>query len=319
MTHSHLFTSRTSKTLASLAAGAAIFASAFSSPVAANAAGGAYYPSGPQLNVPRSTVTNGGWKLCWSEEIGHAGADHFMELADIMAGTADGSVGACSGGHLMLTGWDTANPNVLPVLAAAPRTAVLTETPIQVTAGEAGRPVTFTPTTIQANGSQWYNYPGLSMGFRDAVDPAPPLWAWDIEQPQKSLSWFLMGAEQIYSQPLTIADLPRHTALGMGGSMGSYFANSMQPGGFTMAIFTDNAALRKGSTTSSSAFASWFKMSLPSNGHFSLTVSDDSSATCRVVNNKVFAFAAGSCSVTLTSLKSNGDVKATKTQTYQVK
>ena len=300
-----------------VAASALAAASLMAAPAAANAAGGTYYPSGPQVNVPLSTVTNGGWTLCWSEDIGHAGPDHLMELADIMAGTADGSVTPCGGARLMLTGWDPANPGVLPVLAAAPRSAILTETPVQVTPGELGRPVTFTPTTIQANGSQWYNYPGLAMGFRDGGDPAPPLWAWDIEQPLNSLSWFLLDRNAGNQMPMTLADLSHVTQLGLGGSMGALFGNS-ESHGFTMAIFTQNTVLHKGSKTNASSLARTLRMSTPAGGSLVVSVSDASSPSCRVDNNKLYAFGAGTCEVTVTSLKANGNVKATKSISYSV-
>jgi len=120
----------------SIVLAAALLASA---PVAA----AAYMPTGPQLGVALSTVTNGGWTLCYSATLGTPfGTDANVTLAN------------CTGTSLMLAGRETGSQTLL-VLAQAPKIDALFET------GNGDN-----PTTHNANGTEWY-YSGnnWSWGF----------------------------------------------------------------------------------------------------------------------------------------------------------
>ena len=104
----------------------------------------AYYPSGPQRDVPVATVTGGGWTQCHLDTYADFGAD----LSDLLD--------ACPGTHMMLA----CRPNdaeTLTLLAAAPRSDVLTDTGDNETV------------TTNSNGSEWYFYASggdsESMGF----------------------------------------------------------------------------------------------------------------------------------------------------------
>jgi hypothetical protein len=70
-------------------------------PAAAQAA--SYYPSGPQENVPRSTIATGGWSVCYDGDY----SDH-VSLAVILA--------ACLGAYLMMAGTAVGSPD--PVVFA---------------------------------------------------------------------------------------------------------------------------------------------------------------------------------------------------------
>lgn len=80
-----------------------------------------YYPSGPQTNVTTTSVTGGGWELCWSGPY-----NGFAKFSEIFA--------ACDGEYIMYTGWSGVSaspetlPSTLPLLAAAPRTDVFAPT-----------------------------------------------------------------------------------------------------------------------------------------------------------------------------------------------
>jgi len=101
-----------------------------------------YYPSGPQENVAKSTVTNGGWTQCWSGSYGTGGTANDA-LSFIQS--------SCTGRYLMYTGWENSSPNNLILLAAAPRSDVFRET-LKDTPG-------------LSNGTYWYYLPGTSIGF----------------------------------------------------------------------------------------------------------------------------------------------------------
>lgn len=117
-----------------------------------------YYPSGPQTNVPISTVTNGGWSLCWSGT--YSGTD---TLANIQS--------SCDKSHLMYAGSVTSSPTEFILLAAAPRADVFAPT-----IGNA---------TTLSNGTYWYYNASSSIGFApdstinlntaDIFDTASPL------------------------------------------------------------------------------------------------------------------------------------------------
>jgi hypothetical protein len=183
-------------------AGAAVAATAalvFSS-APANADVATYYPEGPQSNVAKSTVTDGGWTLCWAEAYGGV-----ADMNAVQAGTDDGSVVACDGDVLLLTGWADSASDTLIALAAAPRSEIFTETPY---ADDSGTPYArgvngwnthcWTPGNIHTtphlvNGSYWYYTPGCSMGF----SPTRDIDTWpgdscpgDVTQPYR-LSWHM--------------------------------------------------------------------------------------------------------------------------------
>ena len=124
-----------------------------------------YYPVGPQTNVDISTVTNGGWTLCFSETWEQRGTSVNQIKQD------------CAGSHLILTGREIGSTN-LNLLAAAPFDAVFTETIVD--------------TPHLSNGSWWYFTTALSMGFaireyieQDSCDVA------NREVGELSLCWHL--------------------------------------------------------------------------------------------------------------------------------
>ena len=269
-------------------------------PTAANAAGGTYYPSGPQVDVPLSTVTNGGWVLCWSGSYYSAGSS----IAQIQAGTASGSVSACDGSKVLLTGWMNSDPATLPVLAAAPTSDVFALTPENV------------PTL--SNGSYWYHTAGRGIGFSPnatILQNTCDIAGYDFQQPgyngdgtqAQRFCWHLDGDDTLVE----------------GWSVGNNVF--LQTGDFrgsgapaTRAIFKQLSSLHKGSKTNAGTLARVLKVTTPAGGSLVVSVSDASSGACRVDGNKLFAFGAGACEVTVTSLKANGDTKTAKSRTYLV-
>jgi hypothetical protein len=105
-----------------------------------------YFPSGPQQDVPESTVTSGGWTECHTDTY----ADEGEDLSDLLD--------ACPGTHMMLACRPVEADN-FTLLAAALRSDVLTDT------GENEID------TTNSNGSEWYfsNSWG-SMGFANGSD-----------------------------------------------------------------------------------------------------------------------------------------------------
>ena len=97
-----------------------------------------YYPTGPQTNVTTTSVTAGGWELCWSGPY-----NGFATFSSILA--------ACDGEYVMYTGWSGVStspetlPATLPLLAAAPRSDVFATT---ATARISD--------ATSSNGSKWY-------------------------------------------------------------------------------------------------------------------------------------------------------------------
>jgi len=279
---------KTTRLAASVAAGALALAGALVSPVAANAAG-SYYPSGPQTNVSLSTVTGGGWVLCWSQDYGTQGTT----IANILAGTDAGSVSACSSTNLLLTGWAKSDPNTLPVLAAAPKDSILNET-------------TNNGTTL-SNGTYWYYTPGMSIGFspndnisQNSCDAGDTGWGHGGGQ-DKRLCWHFGGG----------------ATLDGGWSLGTHeWLNDSSD--FTRAIFKQIPSIHKGIKVNAGALGRWLGVTRPANGSLSVSVSEGSSGACSVSGNVLYASGSGICSVTVTSLKANGDVKSTKTKDYLV-
>jgi hypothetical protein len=125
------------RTLAALIASALL--SMTGTPTAsANGGTPSYYPFGPVANIDLSTVTSGGWKLCFSETWTQVGTSVNQIKND------------CAGSYLLITGREIGSTN-LDLLAAAPFDSVFTET------------VRNTPHLD--NGSWWYFTTGISMGF----------------------------------------------------------------------------------------------------------------------------------------------------------
>lgn len=108
------------------------------------AAAPSYYPNGPQTNVAQSTLTGGGWTLCWSGTYATSGTS----LATIQA--------QCPGAYLALAGGATGSSTLL-VVAAAPRADVLANT------GTSNTP-------HLANGTGWYYSTSWSWGFAKGGD-----------------------------------------------------------------------------------------------------------------------------------------------------
>lgn len=98
-----------------------------------------YYPAGPTANVPVTTVTSGGWSLCWSGDM--AGIDLLTNILN-----------SCTGKYIMYAGGLKANANYL-LLAAGERSSVFKETGANLTTAN--------------NGSYWYyrTVSSASMGF----------------------------------------------------------------------------------------------------------------------------------------------------------
>lgn len=100
-----------------------------------------YYPFGPRADVPKSALE--GWQICHQSAYNSTTA-----LSTVLA--------ACDGTWLMLAG-GPAGANTLTVLAAAPRSAVITDTGM-----------TNTPTN--SNGTGWYFNSTFSWGFANQGD-----------------------------------------------------------------------------------------------------------------------------------------------------
>lgn len=100
-----------------------------------------YTPVGPQTNVALSTVTDGGWTLCYSG------------LMSTPLGTsASAATSACGGDQIMLAARATGS-NTLLALAWASKNDVFFNTGVNSSA------------THTANGTAWYNADNWSWGF----------------------------------------------------------------------------------------------------------------------------------------------------------
>lgn len=104
-----------------------------------------YLPFGPQTNVALSTVTSGGWTLCYS-----------ATMATPYGTSASAPLAACTGSRLMLAGRVTGSDTLL-VLAQALKTDVLFDTGT----GDSS-------TTHIANGTGFYSADNWSLGFAPA-------------------------------------------------------------------------------------------------------------------------------------------------------
>jgi len=103
-----------------------------------------YFPYGPQTNVAMSTVTQGGWKKCFTGD--HHGSN---EIAPILS--------ACSGSKLMLACKIKSSSLIINLLAWAPREDVLFET-------------SATSPSHYKNGASWYFSMSKSWGFAKEGD-----------------------------------------------------------------------------------------------------------------------------------------------------
>ena len=113
---------------------------AFIMTTAASMASATYLPTGPQLNVALSTVTSGGWTLCYAATLGTP----FGNDASALSG--------CTGDRLMLAGRATGSDTLL-VLAQTTKTDALFDT------GQN------TDQVHLSDGSGWYYHPQYSWGF----------------------------------------------------------------------------------------------------------------------------------------------------------
>ena len=104
----------------------------------------AYYPYGPQTNVPLATVLSGGWEICYQ-----GGYEQSPTRAQVYDN--------CDGEFMMYAGRVDGSPN-LTVLAAAPKADVLTDT------GTSN-------VLHNANGVGWYYGSSYSVGFAKEGDP----------------------------------------------------------------------------------------------------------------------------------------------------
>lgn len=106
-----------------------------------------YWPVGPQENVPVSTVTGGGWTVCYQADIGTPfGLDAATTLAP------------CTGSYLLMAG-HLKGSSSYAVLAAAPKADALTDTGAN------------TSNTHTVNGSEWYNSDSWAFGFAPGGSP----------------------------------------------------------------------------------------------------------------------------------------------------
>lgn len=132
----------TRSVLLALAAVAALAGPALICPAQA----GGYWPSGPQTDVPVSTVLNGGWSVCYTADIGTPfGTDAASTLAN------------CTGSGIIVAGHRKGSDSYA-VLAAAPKASALTDTGAN------------TSNTHLVNGSQWYNSDLWAFGFAGPDD-----------------------------------------------------------------------------------------------------------------------------------------------------
>ena len=136
--------------------------------------GPSYYPSGPQQNVYKQTLIDGGWELCWSG---------LYDDSDSMQNIFD----SCTGTYIIYAAGETDADTYL-LAAAGERSSVFTETARNE--------------TVENNGSFWYlnfgsNGGGSSMGFApsstitqssaDTYDLSDPLrLSWHTEEGDRS-------------------------------------------------------------------------------------------------------------------------------------
>lgn len=96
-----------------------------------------YYPSGPQTNVSKQTLIDGGWTLCWSSLYGES--DALQNIYD-----------SCTGASILYAAGAT-NSDTYMLLAAGESSVVFSQTGYNE--------------TLENNGTYWYLNPTQSMGF----------------------------------------------------------------------------------------------------------------------------------------------------------
>ena len=96
-----------------------------------------YYPSGPQTNVSKQTLIDGGWTLCWSSLYGET--DTLQNIYD-----------SCTGASILYAAGAT-NSDTYMLLAAGESSVVFSQTGYNE--------------TVENNGTYWYLNPTQSMGF----------------------------------------------------------------------------------------------------------------------------------------------------------
>ena len=96
-----------------------------------------YYPSGPQINVSKQTLIDGGWTLCWSSLYGET--DTLQNIYD-----------SCTGASIIYAAGAT-NSDTYMLLAAGESSVVFSQTGYNE--------------TVENNGTYWYLNPTQSMGF----------------------------------------------------------------------------------------------------------------------------------------------------------
>jgi len=131
-----------------------------------------YLPTGPQINVPTTTVLNGGWKECYISSYGESTKE---DLPDIINNI-------CTEDYLMM-GCRYTGESRIQLLAWASREDVLYVT-------------NSSSETHEAEGTSWYFYEGKSWGF--AIEgQSVNLVSCDTdsgeEDPYKRLCWHLTG------------------------------------------------------------------------------------------------------------------------------
>ena len=77
-------------------------------------ANASYYPSGPQQNVSKQTLIDGGWTLCWEDSY-----NSYTQFNTVWT--------SCTGQYLLYAGGLTGDSSYL-LLAAGERSAMLTPT-----------------------------------------------------------------------------------------------------------------------------------------------------------------------------------------------
>jgi len=127
---------------------ALLSAAAFGVMAATPSAAVAYLPVGPQTNVALSTVTSGGWTLCYSAGM------------DVAFGTsASVTLAGCTGSQLMLAGRQTGSSNLM-LLAQT-----LTVDALNPTGADANNVFT------TSNGTDWFYNDDWSWGFKTIGNP----------------------------------------------------------------------------------------------------------------------------------------------------
>jgi hypothetical protein len=131
-----------------------------------------YYPEGPQQNISKQTLIDGGWTLCWEDYYNSRNS-----LNDIFS--------QCNGDYLIYAGGVTGADSYL-LLAAGERSAVTT--------------ITEQNQTTLNNGTYWYYHSGWgSIGFAPnstiSQNSADVYDAWDGDSGHLRLSWHSDGTD----------------------------------------------------------------------------------------------------------------------------